>query len=111
MNVKQRDVVLLPVPFSNQAARKVRPAIVVSNDYLNAQSDDVLLIPLTSVLKEEPFSLLITNVSMSEGTILVSSRARPDKIFTADKSLILRKIGMIKSEVLASLKQHLIKAI
>ena len=111
MNVRQCDVVLLPVPFSDQTARKVRPAIVVSNDRINAASDDVILVPLTSVIKDVSYSLIITQKSFAEGELIATSRARADKIFTAHKSLIRMKIGKIKSSMLEEIKQEIIKAI
>ena len=111
MNAKQCDVVLLPVPFGDQTAIKVRPAIVVSNDRINAASDDLILVPLTSVIKDVPYSLIITQKSFSEGELIATSRARADKIFTAHKSLIRMKIGKIKSSVLAEIKQDIINTL
>ena len=111
MNVKQGDVVLLPVPFSDQTARKVRPAIVVSNDSINVTSDDVILVPLTSVIRDVPYSIIVTQKSFAEGELIATSRARADKIFTAHKSLIKIKIGKIKLSALAEIKQEIIKAV
>jgi mRNA interferase MazF len=111
MNVKQRDLVLIPVPFSDQTARKVRPAIVISNDRINNSSEDVLLVPVTSVLKDVPYSMPIVQESLSEGKLLVISRARADKIFTAEKSLIQMKIGALKPDVFSALKQEILKTI
>jgi len=39
-------VVLLPIPFSDQSATKIRPAVVVSPHY---PSDDLLVVAVTSV--------------------------------------------------------------
>ena len=111
MNIKQRDVVLLPVPFSDQTSRKVRPAIVVSNDRINVASEDVILVPLTSIIKDVPYSTLITQNHLSEGELIVTSRARVDKIFIAHKSLIKIRIGAVKPSVLAEIKQEISKAI
>ena len=111
MNVKQCDVVLLPVPFSDQTALKVHPAIVVSNDNINVTSDDVILIPLTSVIKDVPYSVTVTQKSFAEGELITTSRARADKIFTAHKSLIKMKIGKIKLSILAEIKEEITKAI
>lgn len=111
MNVKQRDVVLLPVLFSDQSARKMRPAIVISNDHINTTTDDVMLVPLTSVIKDVPYSIFITDDDLAEGRLAAPSRARADKIFTANKTLIARKIGVIKHPVLSAIKQEINKAI
>lgn len=34
MNVHQKEIVLLPYPFSDLEGKKVRPAVIVSNDKL-----------------------------------------------------------------------------
>lgn len=111
MNVRQRDLVLLPVPFSNQSSQKVRPAVVVSNDMLNTQSDDVILVPLTSVIKDAPYSVMISQNDLTNGRLVVESRARTDKIFTAEKSLITMKIGAVNQGILTAIKQGIIKSI
>ncbi len=110
MNAKQGDVVIIPVPFSDQTARKARPAIIVSNNQINA-GEDVILVPLTSVLKDAHYSVLITTDDLSEGMLNAPSRARADKIFTAHKDLVAMKIGAIKKETLAAIKTEIIKAI
>ena len=111
MNLHQRDLVLLPVPFSNQTLQKVRPAIVISNNEINSTTEDVMLIPLTSVLKDAPYSVLLTIESLIEGKLPVASRARADKVFTAHKSLIQRKLGVVKLEIFEAIRQEVIKAI
>jgi len=111
MNFQQRDLVLLPVPFSDQSSRKVRPAIIVSNNKLNTSSEDLLLVPITSVLIEKSFSVLITQESLAEGKLLVVSRARADKIFPAEKTVIKMKIGSIKPEVLSSIRKEVMNAL
>ena len=111
MNVKQCDIVLLPVPFSDQTSCKVRPAVVVSNDTINAKSDDVILVPMTSVLKDVPYSIVLAQESLAEGKLITLSRARADKVFTAHHSLVRMKIGAIKKEVLKAVQQELVKSI
>lgn len=111
MSFKQRDLVLLPVPFSDQTAKKVRPAIVVSNDSINLTSDDLMLVPLTSVIKDVPYSVFITQENLSEGRIITVSRARADKLFTAHKSLIKMKIGVVRHDIIEKIKHEIIKAI
>lgn len=111
MNINQNDLVLLPVPFSDQTSSKVRPAIVVSNNHINQICDDVMLVPLTSILKQVPYSINITQKELITGKLIAQSRARVDKLFTAHKSLIRMKIGSIKPEVLELIKQEISKAV
>jgi mRNA interferase MazF len=43
-----RDVVLVPFPFTNQAASKKRPAVVVGSRAYNAARLDVVVMAVTS---------------------------------------------------------------
>ena len=49
MIANQKEIVLLPYPFSDLEGSKVRPAIVVSNDFFNKKSADCIAVPLTTV--------------------------------------------------------------
>ncbi len=109
MNINQRDLVLLPYPFSNLKERKVRPAIVVSNNNFNRMCQDCIAVPLTSVLKEEPFSFLINQNDMENGKLIKSSRIRIDKIFSVEKRLVQMKIGNVNDNFFDKLKSELIE--
>jgi|SRR3989344_5091084 len=101
---QQRELVLLPYPFSDQKGSKVRPAIIVSNDNFNRRCEDCLMVPLTTIIKDEPFSLMINQDSLESGKLLKPSRARIDKLFTIKKSLIIMKIGKINDKTLEKIK-------
>lgn len=109
MKLSQGDIVLLPVPFSNQTAKKTRPAIVISNNQINTMSDDVLLVPLTSLIKDSRYSVFISDDDLKSGRLAAPSRARMDKIFNAAKSIISLQIAALKPNKLQSLKQELYK--
>jgi mRNA interferase MazF len=48
MKPEQGDIVLVPVPFTDLTAQKRRPVIVVSNNSYNRESDDIVVVSLTS---------------------------------------------------------------
>ncbi len=93
MRIVQGDLVLLPYPFSNLEGVKVRPALVVSGNKLNRKSNDCIMIPLTSVIRNEPFSIIINQENLSSGRLIKTSRIKADRIFCVDKSLVRIKIG------------------
>jgi len=95
MNINQKEVVLLPYPFSNLEGIKVRPGLVVSNNQFNRKSDDCIMVPLTTVIKNEPYSIIIDSENLSSGKLIKQSRIRTDKIFSVEKSLIRMKIGTL----------------
>jgi len=109
MIFKQKELVLLPYPFSDQVGSKVRPAIIVSNDNFNKRCEDCVMVPLTTVIKDEPFSLVINQDSLESGKLLKQSRVRIDKLFTIKKSLIMMKIGKINEKTLDKIKFEIIK--
>ena len=89
MIFQQKELVLLPYPFSNQEGSKVRPAIIVSNNNFNKRCEDCVMVPLTTVIKDEPFSLILTQDNIESGKLLKRSRIRIDKIFTIKKTSLL----------------------
>ena len=109
MNLKQKDIVLLPYPFTDMERKKVRPALVVSNDMLNKKSNDCIMLPLTSVIKDEPYSFLINEGDLSNGELLRPSCIRVDKIFTVEKRLIIMKVGTLNNTTFEKIKSELIK--
>jgi len=106
MKVYQKDLVLIPYPFSNIEEKKVRPALILSNDLFNKKSDDCLLAPLTSVIKNEPYSILIDQDDLSSGKLIVSSRIRLDKLFVIEKNKIVFKIGILNEQTFSKVKKE-----
>jgi len=109
MNINQKDIVLIPYPFSNLEQKKVRPAIVISNDNFNRLCSDCIAVPLTSVLKEEAFSFSINQTDLQNGKLIKPSRIRLDKIFSVEKRLVHMKIGNVKDDFFDKLKSELIE--
>ena len=109
MIFQQKELVLLPYPFSDQGGSKVRPAIIVSNDNFNKRCEDCVLVPLTTLIKDEPFSLMLNQDNLESGKLLKQSRIRIDKIFTIRKGLIIMKIGKINDKTIEKIKFEISK--
>ena len=109
MTFQQKELVLLPYPFSDRGGSKVRPAIIVSNDNFNKKCEDCVLVPLTTVIKNEPYSLVLNQDNLDSGKLLKQSRIRIDKIFTIKKSLIIMKIGKINDKTIEKIKFEISK--
>lgn len=97
--ISQRDIVLLIFPFSNLSASKVRPALVISNNQYNAKFEDLIAVAMTSNLKTRGHSILVTDEDLEEGKLIVNSKIKPDKIFSASQKLVRTKIGRIEKKV------------
>ncbi|MEK6824090.1 MAG: type II toxin-antitoxin system PemK/MazF family toxin [Nanoarchaeota archaeon] len=109
MIVNQKDIVLLSYPFSNLEGSKIRPAIVVSNDVFNKKSADCIAIPLTAIIKDEPYSIIINQEDLSSGKLIKQSRARADKIFAVEKKIIVLKIGVVNNKLFDKIKSEIFK--
>jgi mRNA-degrading endonuclease toxin of MazEF toxin-antitoxin module len=97
--ISQRDVVLLSFPFSDLKGSKVRPAIVLSNDRYNRRSEDFVAAPLTSNLKLRDYAISIANDQLEEGRLIVESKVKVDRVFSASQKLVRMKIGRAKAEI------------
>ena len=109
MQINQKEVVLLPYPFSNFEGIKVRPALIVSNESFNKKSADCIMVPLTTVVKDEPYSIILNDEDMDSGKLVKQSRIRADKIFSVEKSLVTMKIGIIKDKTFEKIKAEIFK--
>lgn len=107
MTFKQKDIILISFPFSNQNGTKVRPGLIISNNEFNQSSDDCLIVPLTSVLKNVKYSLTIEENDLESGKLIKKSRIRIDKITSIEKSLIKMKIGELNQKTFENIKKEL----
>jgi len=107
MNINQREIVLLPYPFSNLEETKVIPALVISNNQFNKKSKDCIMVPLTTVIKNEPYSIMIEQENLCGGKLIRPSRIRADKIFCVEKRIIKMKIGLLKEESFKKVKHEI----
>ena len=88
------DIVVLPFPFSDLSDSKKRPALVVAQ----LEGKDIILCQITSKYRNDKYSVILENSDLKEGNLNLTSRIRPNRIFTADKSIILYKIGSLTDE-------------
>jgi mRNA interferase MazF len=88
------DVVVVPFPFSDLTRTKRRPALVIAE----LKGDDIILCQITSQNTRDNYAIGLTDDDFANGSIRRISNIRPNRIFTADQSIIQRKIGLIKKE-------------
>ena len=49
----QRDIVLVPIPFTDLTSNRRRPVVLVSNNDYNRRGDDIVVVAMTSNQKEQ----------------------------------------------------------
>ena len=91
-------VVLVRFPFSDLSQTKLRPAVVLAD----AGRGDWILCQVTSKPYGDTRAIRLEDTGFSTGSLRVLSYARPGKLFTANRDLIVSEVATLKSQ---SLKQ------
>ena len=95
MTPNQRDIVLIPVPFTDLTTTKQRPVLVISATPHNRKSADIVVAAITSNLKSPGVGLQITSDDLDRGNLPVDSLVRADKIYTLSKSIVVKRFGRL----------------
>ena len=97
---RQRDIVLVPFPFSDLSMQKVRPVLILSNDAYNQQSSDIVVCGLTTNLRPAPYSIIVDVADVEQpGTLRHKSRIKVDTIASLEQSIIVKQIARLKLSV------------
>ena len=93
---KQREIVLVPFPYSDLSSTKRRPVLIVSNnDYNNKYHDVVVAVISSKIRPDDNYSILLSNDDLEYGILPEESAIRVHKLFTIDKGRILKKFSII----------------
>ena len=90
------DVVVVPFPFSDLTDAKRRPALVLAS----LDGDDLILCQITSKNVKDRYAISLEDGDLMEGALRRKSNIRPNRIFTADRHIILYKVGHLKEDKL-----------
>jgi mRNA interferase MazF len=101
------DVIILPFPFSDLSASKKRPALVCATLY----GDDLILCQITSEARFDAYSIPLEASDFIFGKLGLPSMIRPNRLFTADKSIICYQIGRLTKEKIKDVTEAIIKIV
>ena len=87
-------VILVPFPFSDLSETKLRPALVLAD----AGRGDWILCQVTSNPYGDTRAIKLEDSSFAAGSLRVTSYARPGKLFTANRDLMVAQVGSLKRE-------------
>ena len=91
------DVVLVPFPFTSQAASKQRPAAVVSSRAYALERPDIVLMAVTSQLRPTP-QLGEVWLRQWQGAGLLKPSAIKPVLATLEQGLVIRQLGVLDAE-------------
>jgi mRNA-degrading endonuclease toxin of MazEF toxin-antitoxin module len=93
---KVGQVVSITFPFSDLKSKKYRPALIVAV----ADFDNLILCQITSKAYSSTMAIELSEQDFNKGNLPVTSYIRPDKLFTAEESIVSTKYGELKKEKL-----------
>jgi mRNA interferase MazF len=101
------DIVVVPFPFSDLTQAKRRPALVLAE----FDGEDLLLCQITSQRIRDRYAVAIDEDDFETGTLKQRSHVRPNRLFTADRQIILYRVGCLKREKLTEVIDKIISAL
>jgi mRNA interferase MazF len=87
------QVVIVLFPFSDLAASKLRPAVVLAE----VGRGDWILWQITSKPYGDPRAIILEQGDFASGSLRLTSFVRPGKLFTAHASLVTGQVGELKA--------------
>ncbi len=88
------NVVVVPFPFSDLTQAKRRPALIIAE----LEGNDLILCQITSQSIRDRYAVSIDDDEFETGALRQRSNVRPNRIFTADRHIILYRVGHLKPE-------------
>ncbi len=101
------QVLIVHFPFSDLSQSKLRPAVVLAE----AGRGDWLLCQITSKSYGDSRAIQIAAGDFAQGSLRVTSFARPGKLFTAHASLIAGQIGELHSAKFSAIRDAAVRLI
>jgi mRNA interferase MazF len=98
-------VVLISFPFSDLSNSKLRPAVVLAD----AERGDFILCQITSKPYADQRAIELTDASFEQGSLRITSYARPAKLFTAHQNLITGEIGKLTHDAFKQIIEAVVK--
>jgi len=93
------EVILVSFPFSNLQGQKIRPALILAK----VEFGDLILCQITSKSYSSKLAIRISPNDFTKESLPIVSYVRPDKLFTADSSIIKKTAGQLRPIVTNSI--------
>ena len=92
--MKQGHIVVLPIPFTDLTSSKQRPCLIISNDQINNQTEDIVVLAITSnnTSKNNDLNVQIKQSNIQSGILPKTSYIKLQKIYTIHKKLVRKTV-------------------
>lgn len=93
---EQRDIVFIPLRYTDLSIIKHRPVLVISNRAFHNTNRDLIICPITT--NDQRNGIPITQKDMERGIIAQDSVIKTNCVQTLEKTLISRNFGKISKD-------------
>ena len=94
VEIRLRDVLLVPFPFTDQSGTKKRPAVVVSSSGYNTKRRDIVIMAITSQVRE-PLGFGEAMVADWQSAGLIKVSVLKPVLATIEQGLVVRTLGTL----------------
>jgi len=113
VHLKRGDIVLVPFPFTDLTAEKLRPAVIVSPD---PQELDLVIAFISSVvppgeMAETDFLLMSDHPDFSKTGLKKVSVFKLKKLLTIERTKLIRRLGRVSPTIQEELDRRLRSAL
>jgi len=70
-----------------------------------------VVVALTSNIEPRNFTITLTGNDLENGNLKVTSMIRADKIYTLNKSIVIKTFGRVKPDILVKIRDAILKLI
>lgn len=92
---KQREIVLVPFPYSDLSSAKKRPVLVISNNQYNSSFPDLVVCVITSNLFKDAYSVDLNDSDLELGMLPEQSVIKCHKLFTIEQSRVIKRFSLV----------------
>ena len=108
---QQGEIVWADYPLSDKPEKsKVRPVLIVSNIESNRLDNDLLIVPITSKFRGQPFEIMLTNDKLTSPLPALSA-VRCNKLHTIRSTRITGRITAVNMLTLKDIVESVLRAI
>lgn len=106
---KRGAIVLIPFPFTDLSANKVRPALIISKN--RNRNDDIVVVFISSIVKGRIFNTDVKikkdHKNFKKTGLKTDSMIKVDKIATLNKKIIIGELGVLNKQILKEVNKKL----
>ena len=103
------DIVLVPFPFTDLTATKVRTAVVISSNSFNRGSEDAIFMFITKKKHESPYDFRVNkrDPGFRDTGLRYASTFRASKLMCLDQKIAKRRLGQASQAILKKMNPAL----